>query len=77
MRTIFVIAAAANVLSVLALLIVARKWSCYLYDEGHRDGNFKGYRAGFDAGRKSADGWWLEIEQQVGIEREKIWREEA
>lgn len=76
MKTFFFLAASANVLSVLALLLFARKWSSYVYDEGHKDGEFKGYRAGFDAGRNSSDNWWLEVEQQVGVEREKIWREE-
>lgn len=77
MRALCLVAAALNLASVITLLIFARKWSCHVYDEGHKDGEFKGYRAGFDAGRQSADSWWIIAEQQIGEEREKIWREEA
>jgi hypothetical protein len=37
----------------------------------------RGYAKGREDGKKDAHRYWVEIEQQVGIEREKIWREES
>jgi hypothetical protein len=69
MRALCLIATALNLASVITLLIVARKWSCHVYDEGHKDG--------FAKGRQESDNRWIGVERQVGEEREKIWREEA
>lgn len=76
MKTFLFFAASANVLSVLALLLLARKWSCHVYDEGHKDGFRKGLEQGERTERASLNNWWLVMDEQVGIEREKIWREE-
>jgi hypothetical protein len=35
-----------------------------------------GYQHGHREGRRESNQWWLDMEYQVGKEREKIWREE-
>lgn len=76
MKTFAAISAILNLGSVLALLLLARKWSCHVYDEGHKDGFRKGLEQGERTERASIDNWWLVMDEQVGVEREKIWREE-
>ena len=36
----------------------------------------RGFKAGHDAGRIAADAWWMDTEDGVSGEREKVWREE-
>jgi hypothetical protein len=67
MRTITAIAAVLNILSVVALLVVARKWSRHVYEEGHQDG--------YNKGRVDAENWWFEAGQEVDQAQKKI-REE-
>jgi hypothetical protein len=40
-------------------------------------GRLRAYKDGFEKGRKSADNWWLGVEEEVDRERVKIWREET
>lgn len=35
-----------------------------------------GYQRGYREGRRESHQWWLDMEYQVGKERERIWREE-
>jgi hypothetical protein len=76
MRLFLAFAAGLNLMVALSLLGIARSWSRHVYKEGQRDGESKGYREGFGAGRKSSEQYWLEIERQVGEERAKMWKEE-
>lgn len=76
MKLILVVAAALNLLSAAAIWIVARKWGVHIYGKGFRDGEFQGYRKGHDAGREIGENWWIQMEQEVKAERQKIWKEE-
>jgi hypothetical protein len=46
------------------------------YRNGLKSGQEEAYRAGYEAGKTSADNWWIEAEQQVSEARQKIWMEE-
>jgi hypothetical protein len=35
------------------------------------------YREGYEQGRRDADNWWVNLEREVDLERQKIWREEG
>lgn len=62
----------------LALLgIVVLLVELYACSEFYRSGRERGWREGYDAGRKAADNWWIGVETEADRERQKIWREEG
>jgi hypothetical protein len=44
---------------------------------GYRKGQRDTFDAGYLAGRKDADNWWVKLEEEADQARRKIWREEA
>lgn len=62
MKLILASAAALNILSIVSCLFILRRF----------------YFKGYEKGRKDADtaAWWIEAEQEVNRERQKIWKEE-
>jgi hypothetical protein len=36
----------------------------------------RGYKCGYEQGRKDADSWWIRSEEQADEVRQKIWRGE-
>jgi hypothetical protein len=60
-RTFLAIAAVLNLLSCFSYFFVAKRIHQKAYLQG----------------RKDESKYWLELEEQVGTEREKIWREES
>jgi len=60
-RTFSAVAALLNLLCCASYFFVARRIHQRAYLQGRRD----------------EEKWWTEVEQQVGTEREKIWREES
>ena len=35
------------------------------------------YKYGYRKGREDADKWWIDEDEEVDVERQKIWREET
>jgi len=61
-------------LAILLLLFSVCSHLC-LYKLGYADGKDKGFEKGVELGRKDADNWWINAEQEVDQARVKIWRE--
>ena len=63
---------AALALLVLLYSVASHLW---LYKLGYGKGKDKGFEKGVELGRKDADNWWINAEQEVDQARVKIWRE--
>jgi hypothetical protein len=59
----------------IAIFLVATHLSFHRW--GYRKGQRDSFEAGYLAGRKDIDNWWMKAEAEVDEVRVKIWREEA